>query len=383
MKSSEIKYSFLDLSDANAAYFKRLEQAACAVIESGRYIGGEAVEIFNSSLARLCNAEFAIGVSNGLDALRLIFEGYKILGKLKAGDEVIVPANTYIASFLAISHAGLIPIPVDPDPETMNLNVESIQHALTDRTGAVLTVDLYGRMAWDAEIDKFVREHGLLVIEDAAQSIGAQASHPGIFGSRMAGAIGHAGAFSFYPTKNIGALGDGGAVVTHDSRLAEIVNALANYGSDKRYHNIYCGFNCRLDPIQAAMLNVKLAETEEVNNRRQKRAEIYNSEIRNPLVKTPNPPLHSEESVWHQYVLRIADGQRNRFRSYLLENGIETDIHYPTPPHKQPCYSALNHGPLPITERLAEEIVSIPIGDSTSIERGDPQAISHIINKFK
>lgn len=383
MTQHDIRFPFLDLRDANGELLDKLKEAALEVIESGRYIGGREVDRFNETLAGVCRAPYAIGVSNGLDALRLILEGYKILGRLKEGDEVIVAANTFIASFLAITQAGLRPVPVDPDPETMNLSGRVVANAVSDRTRAVMTVDLYGRMAWDKEMAQIADRHGLLIIEDAAQAIGAKASVDGLFGSPMAGAIGHAGAFSFYPTKNIGALGDGGAVVTHDGDLAEIVRSLANYGSDRRYHNVYAGFNCRLDSIQAAMLNVKLGEIDKINGRRRTRAAIYEYMIDHPLVKKPAIPASAEESVWHQYVLRIADGQRDRFRSFLLENGVESDIHYPAPPHHQPCYSGLAHGPLPVAEVLAREAVSIPIGDSTSIERGDPQAIAQIINQFR
>ena len=383
MNRPVIKYPFLNLRDANADCLDRLKDAAARVIDSGRYIGGEEVERLNASLAELCDAPHAIGVSNGLDALRLIFEGYKTLGRLKAGDEVIVPANTYIASLLAVTQAGLVAVPVDPDVDTMNLSGETVSRSLTERTRAILTVDLYGRMAWDEEMHRVATEHDLLVVEDAAQSIGAQAATDGIGGSRMAGAIGHAGALSFYPTKNIGALGDSGAVITHDADLAAAVRAFANYGSDRRYHNIYCGLNCRMDPIQAAMLSVKLEDIARVCERRRQRAEIYDATIDNPLIIKPQMPDCREESVWHQYVLRIPGGERDRFREYMLRNGVETDIHYPTPPHLQSCYAGLHHGPLPVAEQLAQEVVSIPIGDSTSIERGDPQAIAEIINRFK
>lgn len=381
---TEVRYPFLDLKDANADYLDRLKEAACRVIDSGRYIGGNEVESFNRRLAEFCQAPYAIGVSNGLDALRLIFEAYKIMGRLEPGDEVIIPANTYIATFLAASHAGLTPIAIDPDPLTMNLSAQGVIAAISPRTRAMVTVDLYGRICWDEALRDIVLDRNLLLIEDAAQSIGARASLPGLFGSHEAGAIGHAGAFSFYPTKNVGALGDAGAVITHDPTLADIVKALANYGSDRRYHNLYIGFNCRLDPIQAAMLSVKISDVNAVNNRRRRRAEIYSAEINNPLVATPQMPANPAESVWHQYVVRVADGRRNELRDYLADNGVETDIHYPAAPHQQPCYASASHrDPVPLTDRLTEEILSLPIGDSTSIERGDPQAIARIINRFK
>ncbi len=241
MPGQPIKYPFLDLGTANESYMAAMREAAMRVINSGRYIGGEEVEAFNREMAAMCDAPHAIGVSNGLDALRLIFEGYKVLGKLSVGDEIIVPANTYIATILAIGHAGLTPVLVDPDQRTMNLSVEGIQRGLSQRTRGIVAVHLFGRVCWDNDIARICRANDLLVIEDAAQAIGARAATEGLFRSRAAGAIGHAGAFSFYPTKNVGALGDAGAVVTHDEVLADAVKALANYGSDRRYHNIYAG----------------------------------------------------------------------------------------------------------------------------------------------
>lgn len=381
MSGQPIKYPFLDLGTANESYMAAMREAAMRVINSGRYIGGEEVEAFNREMAAMCDAPHAIGVSNGLDALRLIFEGYKVLGKLSVGDEIIVPANTYIATILAISHAGLTPVLVDPDQRTMNLSVEGIQRGLSQRTRGIVAVHLFGRVCWDNDIARICRANDLLVIEDAAQAIGARAATEGLFRSRAAGAIGHAGAFSFYPTKNVGALGDAGAVVTHDEALADAVKALANYGSDRRYHNIYAGFNCRLDPIQAAMLRVKLPDTDKVNAERFARAVAYDRHISHPAVIKPLMPATPTQCVWHQYVVRISDGRRDDFREYLRKNGVETDIHYPTPPHLQPCYAAETvHAPLPLTERLAKEMVSLPIGASTS--ETDAREIATIINNY-
>lgn len=381
MPGQPIKYPFLDLGTANESYMASMREAAMRVINSGRYIGGEEVEVFNREMAAMCDAPHAIGVSNGLDALRLIFEGYKVLGKLSVGDEIIVPANTYIATILAIGHAGLTPVLVDPDQRTMNLSVEGIQRGLSQRTRGIVAVHLFGRVCWDNDIARICRSNDLLVIEDAAQAIGARAATKGLFRSRAAGAIGHAGAFSFYPTKNVGALGDAGAVVTHDEALADAVKALANYGSDRRYHNIYAGFNCRLDPIQAAMLRVKLPDTDKVNAERFARAVTYDRHISHPAVIKPLMPATPTQCVWHQYVVRISDGRRDDFREYLRKNGVETDIHYPTPPHLQPCYAAeTTHAPLPLTERLAKEVVSLPIGASTS--EADAREIAAIINNY-
>lgn len=381
MSDGRLKYPFLDLKAANARYSEALHDAAARVIDSGRYVGGEEVKAFERELASMCHAPHAVGVSNGLDALRLIFEGYKILGKLKEGDEIIVPANTYIATVLSVTHAGLIPVLVDPEPETMNLSAAGIRNALTAETRAIVPVHLFGRTCWNPEIADICRKNSLLVIEDAAQSIGARATTDGLFGSRMAGAIGHAGAFSFYPTKNVGALGDAGAVVTNDAALADTVRALANYGSDRRYHNIYAGFNCRLDPIQAAMLRAKLPDTDAANARRFARAVAYDRHILNPAVKKPVIPAVPQSCVWHQYVIRISPELRESFRRYLLENGVETDIHYPVPPHLQPCYRDLFHGMLPVAERLAGESVSLPIGDH--LNENDIREIAGIINRFK
>lgn len=376
-----MKYPFLDLATVNSRYAADLHSAAQHVTDSGIYIGGEEVELFNKELATMCHADYAIGVSNGLDALRLIFEGYKVMGRLNVGDEVIVPANTYIASILAITHAGLTPVLTDPNPLTMNLDANGIRNAVTPRTRAIMPVHLYGRVAWDNGMADIAKKSGLLVIEDAAQAIGAHSATDGLHGSRIAGAIGDAGAVSFYPTKNLGALGDAGAVITHDLQLANAVRALANYGSDTRYHNIYAGFNCRMDPIQAAMLRVKLPDTHAGNARRFERAVAYNNVIDHPSVTKPQITPSVTDCVWHQYVIRIGGGERNRMRQYLSDNGVGTDIHYPTPPHLQPCYRHLNHGPLPITESLAGEVLSLPISDCTSVK--DAAEIARIINRFQ
>ena len=381
MSEHNKKYPFLDLKTANQQYMTALRRAATDVIDSGRYIGGVEVEMLNIQMAELCQAPHAIGVSNGLDALRLIFEAYKAMGRLKEGDEVIVPTNTFIATVLALTHAGLKPVLVDPDEATMNLSAEGIATAMTENVKAVVLVHLFGRVCWDDDIAQIISENNLIAIEDAAQAIGARSAVDGLFGSRQAGALCHAGAFSFYPTKNIGALGDAGAVITHDSELAATVSALANYGSDRRYHNIYAGFNCRLDPIQAAMLRVKIADTDNANARRFARAVAYNRHIQHPEIILPKLPALPMECVWHQYVIRIAADRRDAFREFLLENGVETDVHYPVPVHLQPCYASLPHGALPISEKLALESVSLPIGDH--ISEMDAREIAEIINKFK
>lgn len=375
-----IRYPFLDLADANAPYMDEMAEAAARVIRSGRYIGGTENEAFERYLAEMTGTRYAVGVSNGLDALRLILRAYVELGVLSRGDEVIVPANTYIASVLAITDAGLTPALVDADISTMNIDTSLIETAVTPRTRAIVTVHLYGRVAWDEKIAETARKYNLKVIEDCAQSIGARATVPGLNGGLHAGGLGDAGAFSFYPTKNIGAIGDAGAVTTDDERLAATVRALANYGSDRRYHNIYCGFNCRLDPIQAAMLMVKLPHTADENADRFARALAYSRTIWHPQIITPILTQSVTDNVWHQYVIRVTGGRRDEMKNRLADAGVATDIHYATPPHMQPCYATLRHGSLPVTELLASEILSLPIGPGTSVK--DAAEIGEIINSI-
>lgn len=376
------RFPFLDLGEINRGYYSGLCEAAERVIASGRYIGGEEVERLECEMAEMCRAPYAVGVSNGLDALRLIMTAWVETGLLSRGDGVIVAANTYIASILAIIHSGLRPVLVDPDEKTFNLSAEGVEKACMADEGvkAVMPVHLYGRVAWDKDLREIVTRKELLVIEDAAQAIGAIAPGPGLFGSRHAGALGHAGAFSFYPTKNIGALGDGGIVVTHSKRIADTVRALANYGKTSQYHNEYVGFNCRLDPLQAAMLRVKLGDARNVNARRFERAVAYNNVISHPLVIKPEITPQVTDQVWHQYVVRILEGRRDRMRLYLADNGVETALHYPVPPHCQPCLRSLLHSPLPVTEKLSSEILSLPISDCTPV--ADAAAIGRIINSF-
>ena len=371
------KYTFLNLATINEPYFEEIKQATSRIIESGRYIGGEEVANFEQNLATICNAPYAIGVSNGLDALRLIIRGYIELGIFSKGDEIIVPANTYIASILAVTDNDLIPIFVEPDPLTYNLDSSLIEQSITPRTKAIMPVHLYGRVCWDEQLAIIAKKYSLKVIEDNAQAIGAIAPCEGLHESRLTGALGDAGAFSFYPTKNIGALGDAGAVVTHDKELAEAVTALRNYGSIKQYNNIYAGLNCRLDPMQAAILSIKLQHITEENSYRQSIADIYDKNITNPEVIKPLND-NSGQTVWHQYVVRVKN--RDNFRQYLASNGVETAIHYATPPHLQPCYTHYSHLSLPITEMLSNEVVSLPITRCTS--NSEALEIANIINQY-
>lgn len=357
-------YPFLSLYDANAPYIEEIKDAVEKVIRSGRYVGGEECARFEKNLADYVGTEYVVGTANGLDALRLILRAYKEIGRLEEGDEILIPANTYIATFLAVTDNGLVPVPVEPDEKTLNIDSSLIEELITPRTRAILTVHLFGLVAFDSVMKETAARHGLLIIEDNAQAIGAISEIKGRNGVRT-GALGDAAAFSFYPTKNLGALGDAGAVSTSDRQLAETVRALANYGSDYRYHNIYKGLNSRLDPIQAAALNVKLPYLDRENELRREKSATYSaglSDMRFTLPSAEYPLSH----VWHQYVIRTSE--RDRLREELLENGVHTDIHYPVPPHLQPCYNGSAWGrPLPVSEKIASQSVSLPISQTTSL----------------
>ena len=374
-----MRYPFLDLAKTQAYYVDELKAAASAVIESGRFLHGPETEKLEQEIAALCQVRHCVTVSNGLDALRLILRAYIELGRLEPGDKVIVPANTYIASVLAITDNDLVPVLCDVRPDTMNLDSSQIDNLIDSRVKAVMPVHLYGTPCCDQALLDAIKGYHLLMIEDNAQAIGARAACDGLNGTRMTGGLGHVAGISFYPTKNLGALGDGGAVTTNDDELARTVRALANYGSDRRYHNIYCGLNCRLDEIQAAMLRVKLRHFQTENAVRREVAATYAKCLKHPLVMAPTI-FETMQQVWHQYVIRVTGGQRDAMRAYLLEQGIGTDIHYAIPPHLQPCYSDLPHGPLPVTEQLAGEIVSLPI--AAPITPTSAREIAAVINRF-
>ncbi|MBO4380264.1 MAG: DegT/DnrJ/EryC1/StrS family aminotransferase [Muribaculaceae bacterium] len=365
------KYVFLDLARLNAPYLDEMKAAACRVIDSGRYIGGKEVEDFENELAAYVGTRYAVGVSNGLDALRLIIRAYKILGRLHEGDYVALPANTYIASALAVTDNGLNIVAIRND-ENYNLDSKRLSECKDVDIKAVMPVHLYGRTCWDSILQQ--TKDNAIIVEDNAQGIGATTAD-----GRKTGSLGHAAAISFYPTKNLGALGDAGAVTTDDEEIAAIVRALANYGSDRRYHNIYQGFNCRLDPIQAAMLRVKLRHIDEENARRQAVADVYCSHIENKGIILP---ANDGRSVWHQFVVGCVD--RDGFRRYLAENGVETDVNYPLPFFNQPCYSAtdiaVSDVDNKVTAELCDSIVSLPIAHTTLQEAHE---ISEIINRYK
>lgn len=372
-----MKIDFLNLKESNSEVQAALCEAAIGVIESGQYLRGEQTRLFEQELAEtLGGGVQVIGCSNGLDAIRLILRGYIDLGRLRPGDEVIVPANTYIASVLPVTEFGLVPVLCEPDSSTMNLDFQSARRLISARTKAVMLVHLYGTPCWDADFARECRERGILIIEDNAQAIGAAASEPGLNGTPLTGALADAAAFSFYPTKNIGALGDAGAVATPDPELAARVRALANYGSDTRYHNITCGFNCRIDEIQAAMVRVQLARLPEITERRQTTAKLYDSLIKSPDVILPEI-MTSGRQVWHQYVVRTPF--RDSFRSRLADAGIATDVHYAVPPHLQPCYEGKLGGPYPVTEELASTVVSLPIA---GMDEEKASYVADVINRM-
>ncbi|MCC8037557.1 MAG: DegT/DnrJ/EryC1/StrS family aminotransferase [Bacteroidales bacterium] len=371
-----MRYPFLNLATVNAPYMDQLQEATRRVVASGWYVGGPECQRFEENMATLANVSHCVGVSNGLDALRLIFRGFIEQGRLQPSDKVLVPANTYIASVLAVTDAGLEPVFVEPRLDTLNIDPERVLKAAGDpAVKALLTVHLYGRVAWDERYNALAER--LLIVEDVAQAIGAVSRVPGINGTHAAGSLGHAAGFSFYPTKNIGALGDAGCVTTNNPQLARTVRALANYGSFQRYHNEYEGFNCRLDPLQAACINVKLPHTRIENDIRRQLARVYDENIHNQLITKPLF-VDSDEMVWHQYV--ILSPERDRLRDYLTDNGVGTDINYPTPPHRQPCYQRYSHLSLPVATQIAHQCLSLPITRCTSPAAA--LAISRLLSSF-
>jgi|SRR3954447_11963932 len=360
---------FLNLKEINAQYADELKAIACRVIDSGWYILGEEVSAFEKEYAEYCDVKHCIGVSNGLDALKLILKAYGY----GPGDEVIVPSNTYIATILAITEVGATPVLVEPDILTYNMNPSLIGEKITEKTKAILPVHLYGQTADMDSIRAIANLYQLKVIEDAAQAHGA------IYKERKVGNLGDAAGFSFYPGKNLGALGDAGAVTTNEDELAEKIRALRNYGSHKKYENLYKGYNHRLDEIQAAMLRVKLKYLNQENEIRRTIARIYQNLINNEHITLPVAPVNKEEHVWHVFVIRTQ--KRDQLQKYLEDNGVQTIIHYPIPPHKQKAYSEWNHDDYPISEKNHNEVLSIPISPVQSMD--ETFRIIEVINRFK
>lgn len=369
---------FLDLEKINAKYRSDLIAACTRVIDSGWYIGGSELSQFEQEFSIWCGVQHCIGVANGLDALILTLRAWKELGKLKEGDEVIVPANTYIASILAVSANGLVPVLVEPDVGSYNLSPSNTRNAITKKTRAILPVHLYGELANMPEIMNLANEHDLLVLEDAAQAHGAAID------GKKAGSWGHAAGFSFYPGKNLGALGDAGAITTNDSELANVLRALRNYGSHEKYKNLFKGVNSRLDEIQAAMLRIKLKNLDAETARRREIAVAYTRGINNPELILPLSPLDLNEGrlqqhVFHLYVLRCKN--RDKLQKYLNDHGVQTLVHYPIPPHKQQCYTEFSDLKLNITEDIHQKVVSLPIG--SHLRNSEVQYIVDVCNKVE
>lgn len=360
---------FLNMKEPYVELRAELDAAYHRVMESGWYILGKEVESFEEEFAAYCGVKHCIGVGNGLEALHLILRAYDIC----PGDEVIVPANTYIATWLAVSYAGALPVPVEPDERTYNLDPERIEAAITSKTKAILVVHLYGQTAEMDAINTIARKYGIKVIEDAAQAHGAR------YRKRKAGSLGDAAGWSFYPGKNLGALGDAGAVTTDDEELADKIRTLRNYGSKVKYHNLVKGYNSRLDEFQAAFLRVKLKYLEEWNARRSHLADLYCEMLQNTGLVLPLVPAHMQPA-WHLFVVRSRE--RNPLQQYLQANGIGTLIHYPVPPHLQPAYHELGFpaGSFPISEQIHNEVLSLPMGPHLST--AELERVIDVIHSF-
>ncbi|MFP9118175.1 DegT/DnrJ/EryC1/StrS family aminotransferase [Flavobacterium sp. RNTU_13] len=364
---------FLDIQKINLLHQEALEARLLKTFRSGWYLLGEEVKNFEKNLQSYIGCKHAIGVANGLDALRLIFRGYMELGVLSPGDEVVVPANTYIASVLAITDNNLVPVFVEPSETTLNIDLSKIEQAITPKTKAIMLVHLYGRAVYGSDLAGIAQKHNLKIIEDNAQAIGAT------YNGLKTGNLGDAAGFSFYPGKNLGALGDGGAVCTNNDHLAAAIRAVANYGSQQKYVNRYKGLNSRLDEIQAAVLDEKLKYLDKENDIRRHIAHYYINNIKNPQIILPQVPDKDEEHVWHVFVIRT--NQRDRLQKYLNQRGIQTLIHYPIPVHKQEAYAEYSHLNLPITEQIHNEVLSLPI--SPVLTEDELKTITVTLNEFK
>lgn len=360
---------FLDLQKINQPYETEFQQKFQQFLNKGWYILGENVKQFESEFATYCGTKHCIGVANGLDALILIFRAYKELKKLQKGDEVIVPANTYIASIIAVLQNDLVPVLVEPNIETYNINPNEIEKHITPKTKAILPVHLYGQLCDMKAINEIAKKHNLLVIEDAAQAHGAK--------SPSFGRVGEASGFSFYPGKNLGALADAGAITTNDDELAKTIFSLRNYGSQRKYENEFIGLNSRLDEIQAGFLSVKLKDLDRQNQKRREVAKRYLSEIKNEKIILPYYD-NSENHVFHLFVIRTEN--REDLQQYLLKNNIETLIHYPIAPHKQQAMKDFSHLSLPITEKIHNQVLSIPISPVLTDE--EVSTIIDVLNNY-
>ena len=365
----DVMIKYLDLKRINDCHDMELRQAIDEVLQSGWYLKGEATHRFEQHYADFIGTKFCIGCANGLDALTLIFRAYKEMGIMKDGDEVIVPANTFIASILAITDNNLVPVMVEPDIKTLEIDDRLIEHAITTRTRAIMIVHLYGRCAYTDKIGELCKRYNLRLIEDNAQAHGCT------FGNRKTGSLGDAAGHSFYPGKNLGALGDAGAVTTNVEELARVIAALGNYGSHQKYVHDYAGRNSRIDELQAAMLNVKLKYLDTENQRRKQIASIYINKVKNPSIYIPQS---ERDCVWH--IFPVFCDRRDELKQYLGSHGVETQIHYPIPPHMQHCYSRWNSISLPVTERLSREELSLPCHQMMTDK--DAEMIAEIINLF-
>lgn len=362
-----IKY--LDLKRINDCHDMELRQAIDEVLQSGWYLKGEATHRFEQHYADFIGTKFCIGCANGLDALTLIFRAYKEMGIMSDGDEVIVPANTFIASILAITDNNLVPVMVEPDIKTLEIDDRLIEQAITTRTRAIMIVHLYGRCAYTDKIGELCKRYNLRLIEDNAQAHGCT------FGNRKTGSLGEAAGHSFYPGKNLGALGDAGAVTTNVEELARVIAALGNYGSHQKYVHDYAGRNSRIDELQAAILDVKLKYLDTENQRRKQIASIYINKVKNPSIYIPQS---ERDCVWH--IFPVFCERRDELKQYLGSHGVETQIHYPIPPHMQHCYSRWNSISLPVTKRLSREELSLPCHQMMTDK--DAEMIAEIINLF-
>ncbi|WP_299216493.1 DegT/DnrJ/EryC1/StrS family aminotransferase [uncultured Dokdonia sp.] len=363
---------FLDLRAINAPYDAEFQEKFKSFLEKGWYILGDEVRLFEAEFATYCGTKYCIGTANGLDALRMILEGYKILGKLSEGDEVLVASNTYIATILGIQQAGLIPVLVEADLDTYNFDFEDLQQKVTAKTKVMMPTHLYGQLADMEQVSAFAKANSLYIVTDSAQSHGAMTSQ-----GKRSGSLGDASGFSFYPTKNLGALGDGGAITTDDEALAEVVRSYRNYGFKERYVSVYTGINSRLDEVQALFLRIKLRDLDTANQLRRAIAKRYLQEIQNPKLVLPDWK-GDESHVFHLFVIRCET--RDHLRDYLTKHDIGTIIHYPIPPHQQEALQEYAHLSFPVTEKIHQEVLSVPLSpvmDEAMITR-----VISILNRY-